>query len=162
MLSCCHKILILTSRPSCLLFDPTPSSEQPSHTLPEPCPKMLPSEPPTGTESHEGVAGASRYHCPQRAAGSGQSLLTMACGLVEPCQFNTSELCKHYPGSVCCVGERVGSAGTSAGTKGPSQWPSICLCQSQPPHCHSSAPVSAVPWDSCAPRGEHQGVGVEA
>lgn len=154
MLSCCHEILILTSRPSCLLFDPTPSSERPSHTLPEPCPKMLPSEPPTGTESHEGVAGASRYHCPQQAAGSGQSLLTMACGLVEPRQFNTSELCKHYPGSVCCVGERVGSAGTFSllpGTKGPSQWRSICLCQSQLPHSHSSAPVSAFPLGLVCP-----------
>lgn len=108
-------------------------------------------------QGHEGVVGVLRYQCSQRAAVRGLEPADLACGLREPQQLKASELYKYYHMSRCHVGGRVGGIETFGlcclAHKVPHKRPSVCLCHSQLPHTHSSAPISAFPAGTLVPPG---------
>lgn len=111
------------------------------------------------TEGRGGVARAPKYHCcPWAVGGSGQ-FADLGLGLIEPHWFNASDLYKYYCRSTCHSTERAGSSGTFRPChlvlKAFHKWPSVCFCQSQP---FCTQPCFSL-WDSCAPRGTHQGHG---
>lgn len=97
------------------------------------------------------------YQCSQRAAVRGLELADLACGLREPQQLKASELYKYYHMSRCHVGGRVGGIETFGlrclAHKVPHKRPSVCLCHSQLPPTHSSAPISAFPAGTPVPPG---------